>query len=624
MFFPNLNIPIAGLDKYHHNLSTPHVTSCNFGEPAPVYYRFLDIGDTIKVQPSFTIRTQPLVLPTYGKVYSKLHSFFVPFRLVYSNFVKWREGQRTIGANMDLPKINTLQIYELFTSLLCARSQSAAGSSPFDFLAYDVGVDFRSYTDEISCPDYSELGTIQIPYDFCVYDIHQGFWKCIQLTSLGRYWLRIFNSLGYSWNWLAWPNAHKSVEIVSLGCFFKAYLDFFVPSQYQNAHPISAFLNSLDSSQGNIQQLLMDVIKKFPCAYDSDYFTSAWSTFDSQIPQDGNYAPNPFSPLFTDNLGRPNNDDVYNEEKVFDTASTGPVLEQYLGETTLTSFGLRVLRAVDNYLTRNNWAGSRAVERILARFGVKVPEFRYNYTEYCGSDASEFNISDVTNLTESHDFDLGSYAGKMWNQNLSKQFVYDAKEPGLFIIIHAIMPAIDYYQGTDRLHLCLNRFDWYTQEFDSIGNDAIPVAEIYDDFGIGVDNAQIASEVEIDTLTTGDNPNLPKKIFGFLPRYTHFKVPRGWLTGAYRVPSLRMEIDGFNLYRKISATDAIRAQGNFLYMDSKEYDRIFSVDENLSDKFFPSFYFNVDLESKMKSISDSIPLDGKGDMSVTSNGNILN
>ena len=112
MFFPQLNIPIAGLKKYHHNLSAPHITSCNFGQPAPVYYRYLQPGDKISVDSRFTIRTQPLVLPTYGKVYSKLHSFFVPYRLVFKDFVDVLEGVRKLGHQTSIPKVNTFGFYE--------------------------------------------------------------------------------------------------------------------------------------------------------------------------------------------------------------------------------------------------------------------------------------------------------------------------------------------------------------------------------------------------------------------------------------------------------------------------------------------------------------------------------
>lgn len=645
MMQPPIRLPFASRRLFKHNLNGRHVTTTNFGELSPVYFRFIQPGDKIRIASNFTIRTQPLALPTYGSVQHKLHAFFVPMRLVYKYFNEFMQGQRVLRSTAytpNLPRCSTFDLMKLFLDfgLYGYNGDSSVPSSKWAYVVEKLTIDDDSTitADEIPQGEFGQTDAQgrTHPSDFIVWldtsftgitEVTAG-WYAFKLTTLGRYWLKVWNSLGYSWNWTTQATAHISVQLLTFGCFCKMYLDYFCPSQYVPSSRINVLLDEFQNWNVDSQPLeaLRHGIESISLAYDNDYFTSAWSEFDSVVSY-SNLSPNPnVRILASDMTGQDVND---RQNEVVNTSEVdGTVLNDVDANHGITAFGLRLLQSVENWMTRNNYAGSRAVERMFARFGIKVPDYRYQRSEYIGSDVCDFVISDVTNMAESADFDLGSYAGKMWAQKRDcNVFQYDATEYGFVIVVNTIMPIIEYYQGIDRINLCLDKFDFPTPEFDRLGNEAIAFGELFADFKVGSPNLDDARNLDLAAAFRGDEVANPNRVYGFAPRYSWAKISRSYCTGAYRVPTLAPEIEAFNLMRKFEVKDAanMRAQtSQMLYVDAKQYDRIFSVDENLSDEFFPSYFFQVSLLSRMNDISDSIPLQGEGEGVSDGNGSQIN
>lgn len=644
MIQPPIRLPFASRRLFKHNLDCRHITTANFGELSPVYFRFVQPGDKLRIQPTFTIRTQPLALPTYGAVVHKLHSFFVPMRLVYKYFNEFMQGQQVLRGTAytpNLPRCSTFDLMQLFLDSSCYGRYSIPSdfSSTWAYVVEKVTISDDSSIDETEIPTGVFGQTDQEgrtnPSDFIVWldtrftgiTAQTTGWYAFKLTSLGRYWLKVFNSLGYSWNWTSYTEGHTPVNLLAFGAFCKMYLDYFCPSQFAPSSQINILLNDFENWNANSQvlEVLRHGIDSISLAYDNDYFTSAWSEFDSVV-SGGTINPSPNQQLWVHDMNGVSEDD--NAELVNTTNSTGSQLTDTNAGSQFTAFGLRLLQSVENWMTRNNYAGSRAVERMFARFGIKVPDVRYQRAEYIGTDVVSFNISDVTNLAESQDFDLGSYAGKMWAQKTNGNvFQYDASEYGFVLVVSTIMPIIDYYQGIDRINLCTDKFDFPTPEFDKLGNEAIAFGELFADYKVGSPNLNDSPLLYPAEYFRGDESARPSAVFGFASRYSWAKIPRSYCTGAYRVPTLAPEIEAFNLMRKFHIKDShnLRAQSSeVLFVDAEQYDRIFSVDENLSDEFFPSYFFNVSLLSRMNDISDSIPLQGEGDGVSDGNGAQIN
>ena len=69
--------------RFKHNLSHVNKMSADMGELIPInFYEALPL-DSIKQNVSSLVRFAPLAAPMMHKVDVKIHSFFVPFRLIW-------------------------------------------------------------------------------------------------------------------------------------------------------------------------------------------------------------------------------------------------------------------------------------------------------------------------------------------------------------------------------------------------------------------------------------------------------------------------------------------------------------------------------------------------------------
>lgn len=613
MQIPKISLRIAQSKYNRFPFNTTHHTTSSFGEFRPVFYRHLQPGDKLSLSVSDMIRTEPLVYPTYGEVVHKMHAFFVPYRLLYRAFKDFIEGNvhpTTSGfSDADCPQFSPDDLRRLFldnSGLLMKAVENGEGDLQ-DFvdnnLAFDVAlaVGYRTY-------------------------------KAYRYTSLGRRWLKIFQSLGYSFNWLNLSHEdslqrEKPFNAFALLGFLQIYLDYFCPSDFAVGHPIHTMLEQAYASpSGSWFTMMRSIITQVNLPYDLDYFTSAWESFNSTLHQQD----------YNRDFGM-----MFKDPSVSEDSSTPKTVQTYEGGFTyqnqdgsspnfISAYGMRLLQQVANYVNRNSFAGARSVEKLLARFGIKVPEYTMDRCVYEGSSAHLVQISDIQNLAESEYAELGQYAGRMIGASQNQKFDCEAREYGVFIIVATIMPKIDYFQGYDKANCALERFDFYTPEFAKLGNEPIEVGELYADFAISSENVRDLLKF---TDTTGENPeemldvnfNNPINVYGFMQRYAHLKIGRSFVTGDYRVGTLAKQLEPYHLNRIVHPDYPLRAKSSFIYVDSTQYDRIFNVSSEKMDQFYPIYYFRCNLVSKMESFADSTPItDGDGSMDVNLGGSQLN
>ena len=235
--------------------------------------------------------------------------------------------------------------------------------------------------------------------------------------------------------------------------------------------------------------------------FDNDLFTSAWQS----------HANPSLNGLFrsfnvTDSTTTPVVDvDVKSSNEIDPHLRTQGNISQHM---------LDVLKAVTSYFTRNNVAGSRPIDVLLARFKVKQPEILARMSEYLGSFAAPVKISEIVASTAGADNEgnwnaLGDKGGKgvissdgNMHINFENKWFY-----GYFVVISHIMPDVRYYQGIKPHVLMSSRFDFYTPEFDELGSEAMPKKVLFADLGRATEMNEGAQNYEGNS------------IFGFVPRY---------------------------------------------------------------------------------------------------------
>lgn len=426
---------------------------------------------------------------------------------------------------------------------------------------------------------------------------------------------------------------------------------------------IPAFMNNARSP---LAFILSDMLYYgFQVFAGSDYFTDAWYNENSVISgQFVDYSnSNPGSVSLSSTISRNNyvpgrgstSNPIVGDTGVFFTtrnsadpnnASTNNLL------LTASASGHKWLNSLYNLFLRSNLAGSRIGETLLSVFGIKAPSAKLDKSVYLGKKMNDFVIGDVTSFATTENAQgeqlgvLGEYAGKGYSfveHDHGNKFSYEADEWGVFLILSSTIADGGYVQGIDRMNLITDRFDFYQPELEKTGMQPTLVEEF-----MAPPSQQYSWSSE--NYPKANNNYRSGNCFGFLPRYSFMKKPCNLLTGDFEWPSLGGGIFGelnayhtFRLfsnpnfsiqnastdwnYQKVSSlvqpfTNPV-AQGEVLFDNGTQYNRIFSVQDNQQDHFFAVISFKTKLITPMIGMANSIDLDGFNEIEMQMNGTAM-
>lgn len=564
-----IKVPTAVNKRSQLNIGGQHVTTLNFMRPLIARAFEMVPGQHIDLNCELFSRLEPLEKPTFGRAEIRTKFFWVPFRTImpgWNDFITdtphvFDDG--SVELIPYVPFIRNQTIYEMFCDNYMSSEVSPSGS--YDFIAYDSSG--RPAAQRVFSP-------------------------------LGRFAFNLLRSLGYGF--VLRPGINATYSLLPLFSYFKVYNDWFYPSQYANDSE-SAFIQSLFTndvpqdpgddllSVDDLVRILRTVIN---ITYEPDYFTSAWDN-----PAGPN---NELSSVFAiDDItqGKFNGVDpnvISNNNVGADYPTTPVITSEYHGTGDLrnvSQYSLDALKALTDYLKRHQLAGSRAMDRYLARFGYRLASEKLNRSILIDEYDQQIQFGDVTSTSSTDGASLGDYAGKGLSYGSGKFSFSSDDEYGMFIAVTTIIPFVDYYQGLQRHTLHQTRLDFFTPEFDGLGVQAIAKSEIYTPIFITPDDAPAEG---INTYMNG--------VFGFTSRYAEYKKGFSQLTGDFVVPSRSVGEDSWHLFRNIDSVftddalpDVIHGP-RFLYaFDKEQYDRIFQNTDSLYDKF--RLIFNFDIKS---------------------------
>ena len=538
----------AAVNQFN-NLSCDHITTSNFMEVQPVYYRHLTPSDeTLTVNAEAYSRLQPMPIPTMGRAQQNIRAFWVPYRTIMSSWNNFITDTYDGRPASNMPLLVSTEIQRLFS---LPDMSTTTSSSNYDFII--------------------NTGSASVYHKF---------------TSFGKKVYKVLLSLGYDYTISNLGNI--TYNALALMAYFKVINDWYYPSQYVANSPLSSFLNRV--YLGSTLITADDLLSSFKYAaavdmYNPDYFTSA---FD-----------NPEGPSVVNNSGIIFNDitsSYPDGTRISLDGNNTPQLQngnEIAVNTQLTEYGLHTLHALTDYMKRHQLAGSRALDRYLARFGVTLSSEKLNRSIYIGVKSTPLQFSSVESTSSTESAYLGDYAGK------GQSFIQDSftcnpqNEYGMFLIINTYVPQVGYVQGIDRHNLHLSNYDFFTPEFDALGNQAISKLELYNNIIGYVANSQ----------------DVVNQVFGFTPRYSEYKVPRDFLTGDFRCRSVGADnLQAWHLMRLFDVEDYAELVHDIDFVsgtDAKQYGRIFYENtENGSDQIHCIFRFHVNLASHQKQLYD--------------------
>jgi hypothetical protein len=152
--------------------------------------------------------------------------------------------------------------------------------------------------------------------------------------------------------------------------------------------------------------------------------------------------------------------------------------------STATAASINELRRafrLQEWLERNARGGARYIEVIMAHFGVKSSDSRLQRPEFLGGSATPVTISEVLQTSDnaSETTPQANMAGHGVAVGQSNKVSYFCEEHGFIMGLMTVMPKSAYQQGLPKIFSKFDKFDYFWPSFQSIGEQPIYNQEIY-------------------------------------------------------------------------------------------------------------------------------------------------
>lgn len=442
--------------RSHPNLSREFLGTFKIGQILPIFHDFLVPGDKFEVKSKMFSRFLPLAVPSYVKLNYRTLTVFVPYHQIVDGYESFMANQKLFkGQNNSLPfmKLSTWWLLMSNSSLGVAEVGEVESGNKYDFIYVPTSGASQSFT----------------------------------LTAKGRYYYKVLQSLGLNMPYTYFENysTEVTVNITPLLAFAHAYNCYMSYSPNYNTSALSALLESVKRSPNhelNYQEL-NTILSSILLTYEESFVSSCWAQpYFSQNPTVS--VANTFNDL-SENVfktGTPqavsysNGNGSYLISSVAGSASN----------STINAAQIRLLLKFDDYFRRSNYAGSKDIEQIYSRLGVKIDDYKTRYPYFLNESFQEVAIGDVTSTADTDGAPIGAYAGKAIGSD-NASFVFECKDYGMLVTLAWFAPKPTYYLGIDKEYFRKEPFDFYTPELDQGFPSAVNMLQVWgrgnDSFG---------------------------------------------------------------------------------------------------------------------------------------------
>lgn len=206
---------------------------------------------------------------------------------------------------------------------------------------------------------------------------------------------------------------------------------------------------------------------------------------------------------------------------------------------------LRLANAIQRFMELSSHRGSRYVEYLLSRFGVRSSDARLQRPELLSRSKQVVQISEVLATAEGTDTDVGDLKGHGIGAMRSNRYMRMFEEHGYVFTLMAVQPKTFYPQGLDRTWSRRDKYDYFQPETQFIGDQEMLNKEVY------------------------AGATQPNGTFGWYPRYDEYRGAFNEIAGEFRTNTL----DFWHQARIFSAEPAL----NSTFVTSNPTNRIFAV-----------------------------------------------
>lgn len=428
-------IPKADIPRSSFDCQSTHKTTFDAGYLIPVYVDEMLPGDTFRLNMTAFARLSTPIFPIMDNMHLDSFFFFVPNRLIWSNWQKFMGQQANPGDSI---------------SYVVPQQVSPTGG-------YAVG----------SLQDYMGLPTV-------------GQVSNTGTVSHCAFWPRAYNLI---WNeWFRDENLQNSVTVdtgdgpdnVANYTLLrrgkrKDYFTSALPWPQKGASvslplgttaPVYGTGKALGLTDGSVNFGLHQI-----------------NTNNALFRSDADYGQNVG---YTGGTGDP-----AVGQKAVGVVSTG-VSGLYADLSAATAATINQLRQsfqIQKLLERDARGGTRYTEIIRAHFGVISPDARLQRPEYIGGGSSNISINPIAQTSGTNasgtTSPLGTLAAMGTALAHNHGFTYSSTEHGVVIGLVAVRADLTYQQGLARMWSRSTRYDFYFPAFATLGEQAVLNKEIY-------------------------------------------------------------------------------------------------------------------------------------------------
>ena len=343
-----ISIKIASKGNTDFDLSSNHLTTTDFGQLQVSHFLPVVPNDKINCNLGSEARFAPMVVPTFMDCKLVTRAFYVPMSAIYKNFEYFYTDRQDASVYKDLP--------------------------------YILNSDFVSFMLNASY-DYTRPVSSEFEADFTISG--QGY----VFTERGRIAMKLFQSLGYSFNWTSTDQTPMS--LLPLLAFMRVCYDYIYPAQYLDGLGLTKYF--MISSQADmaatfgstvlINSFLASCVALLHLPFSQDYFTAAWRNLN---------APGTSSQLISA-TSPDGQQTIASKQGTIDSTS--------LNSGNLSQYALNLMQRMYDFVTRNNIVGVRYADQLFARFGIGSRKSDPDMSQFIGQHIQNINVVDVTAMS---------------------------------------------------------------------------------------------------------------------------------------------------------------------------------------------------------------------------------
>lgn len=575
------SVPSKPPKRNFFNLSHEVFTTAEMGQLFPIFCEPVVPGDSFQITAEALVRFAPQIAPFMSRVNVYTHFFFVPLRLIWSEFETFKTGGSSGTRTVPYPVFNMSNVTNT-TKPWCIDFLSRGRL--YDYL--DFGVKDQSEINSLTLAQLQNFECDILPFraylkvwndyyrdetfdvDLWDFDTNPTYESVlmgsnpVDFSSLSLSLSPYFRQPRYR----AWEKDYFTSALP----WSQRGGDVTIPAEIGINAPVTGLLQGSDWAFSSTSGIALDTPSNAPGVSSLGPNNSAspnqYQTLGTNYSSESGVG-NPIFRISNKSLSGLGGSGSIRVENV-----TGLSAQQSIDSIGLTVNELRYAVAAQEFLEQMARGGSRYIEQNLSMFGVRSSDARLQRPEYLGGGVSPVVVSEVIQNSQSTESSAqGNMSGHAVSAQKTRQFRRFFEEDGIVIGIASIMPKASYIGGTPRKWLKRDRFDFYFPAFANLGEQEITNQELYTDFTSSM------SPLDLDSSNN--------QTWGYTPRYAEYKFIPSRVHGDFT----QNNFDFWHFGRKFTSLPSLGST----FIHEPPTNRVFAVQETSWNHCWCQFYLNI-------------------------------